>query len=162
MITSQETEPAAGWNYAFLKNAVSDGAAAGRRIIDCYFDALSDSQDPLTMACVDLSRIDRVMAEMDQFFPPINEKISEKHFTELSRVRASSSGFGKSVRVVGADGYDLVDLADLISRYGGENSPVMEALREAVAYTRSKNTESGGLSVYQRKARRDHRVRMKT
>ena len=148
MIASQETEPAAGWNYAFLKDAGRDGAATGRRIIDCYFDALSDSQDPLTMACIDLSKIDQVIAELDAFFPPINESVSDVHFTELSRIRAASSGFGKSVRAVGADGYDLVDLSDLIVRYGGEDSPVMQALLDAVTYSRSKNTESGGLSVY--------------
>lgn len=148
MIASQETEPAAGWNYAFLKDAGRDGADTGRRIIDCFFDSLADSQDPLTMACINLSQIDHVMAEMDRFFPQINENVSETHFTELSRIRASSSGFGKSVKAVGIDGYDLIDLKDLVTRYGGEDAPVMGAIQEAVVYSRSKNTESGGLSVY--------------
>ena len=100
------------------------------------------------MACVDLSKIDRVVTEMDTFFPPINESVSEAQFAKLSRIRAASSGFGKSVRAVGVDGYDLVDLTDLITRYGGEESPVMAALGDAVIYSRSKNTKSGGLSVY--------------
>ena len=38
MIASQETEPAPGWNYAFLKGLESDASAAdtGRRIVDAY------------------------------------------------------------------------------------------------------------------------------
>ena len=43
MIASQETEPAKGWNYAFLAGLGGDrsGADTGRRVVDAYFDALA-------------------------------------------------------------------------------------------------------------------------
>ena len=41
MIASQETEPADGWNYTFLKGIENDadGAETGKRIVDAYFSA---------------------------------------------------------------------------------------------------------------------------
>lgn len=148
MIASEETEPAAGWNYAFLKDANGDGAATGRRIVDCYFDALTDSRDPLTMACIDLGAVGDVVSAMDTFFPPIDESISAEHFADFSRIRSASSGFGKGNRAVGEEGYDLVDLADLAVRYGGENSDLTRALEKAVVYVRSDSGTACGLSVY--------------
>ena len=148
MIASEETEPAAGWNYAFLKDANGDGAATGRRIVDCYFDALADSKDPLTMACIDLGAIGEVVSAMDSFFPLIDENIRESRFADLSRIRNASSSFGKGIRAIGEEGYDLVDLTDLAVRYGGENSSLILALEKAVVYARSDSGKACSLSVY--------------
>ncbi len=148
MIASEETEPAAGWNYAFLRDADGDGAATGRRIVDSYFEALADSRDPLTLSCIDLSAIGNVIAAMESFFQPIDEGINEEQFADISRIRSASSGFGKGVRAVGEEGYDLVDLADLAARYGGEGSELDIALKKAVVYVRSDSGKAGGLSVY--------------
>ena len=64
MIASQETEPAWGWNYAFLREIATDtdGAATGRRIVDAYFEGQQDSGEILTMACVDLRRVQKTIA----------------------------------------------------------------------------------------------------
>ena len=148
MIASQETEPAKGWNYAFLKEASGDGAATGRIIVDSYFDGLKGSSDSLTMACIDLAKMDLLIQQMDSYFSEIDSRTDQDHFEELSRVRYSSIGFGKAVRAVGVEGYDLVDLADLIARYGGNNTAVSRALQEAIVYVRSDNGSACGLSVY--------------
>ena len=148
MIASQETEPAQGWNYAFLKDADGNGAETGRRIVDSYFDALSDSRDPLTMACIDLSRVGAVIDGMEEFFPAVDESVSEDHFAELSLIRSASAGFGQGVRAVGEEGYDLVDLSDLTERFGGADSALGKALLDAVVYVRSDDGKAGGLSVY--------------
>jgi len=148
MIASQETEPAKGWNYAFLKEASGDGAATGRIIVDSYFDGLKGSSDPLTMACIDLARIDPLIQQMDSYFSELDSKMDRDHFEELSRIRYASTGFGKAVRAVGTEGYDLVDLADLIARYGGNNAAVSQSLQETVVYVRSDNGGACGLSVY--------------
>ena len=119
MIASQETEPARGWNYAFLKGIESDasGAETGKRIIDCFFEDLKDSGDVLTLSCIDLSAIRDVVDCMDDFFQPISQQLDKEKFAGLSGLRMASTGFGRSVRGP-QDSYDLVDLKDLVTRYG--------------------------------------------
>ena len=150
MIASQETEPAKGWNYAFLRGieADADGSETGRRIVDAYFEALTDCADVLTLACVDLSGMERLTGAMDAFFTPMGEAMDSEAFIRLSGLRMASTGFGKAVRGMGEDGYDLVDLRDLTEKYGGAGSELEAALDEAVVYCRSSRAEAGGLSVY--------------
>ena len=150
MIGSQETEPASGWNYAFLKGLEQDrnGAETGQRVVDSYFDSLRDSRDLLTMACVDLGKIDALLESMDAFFNPLGSTISDKTFSDVSGVRKASTGFGQAVRAVGEDGYDLVDLGDLISRFGKEDVELRQALQDTVVVSRSNREGAGGLSVY--------------
>ena len=166
MIASQETEPARGWNYAFLKGIESDGSGAetGRRIIDCFFEDLEDSGDILTLSCVDLSAVREVVDCMDGFFMPISQQLDEEKFAGLSGLRMASTGFGRSVRGP-QDSYDLVDLKDLVTRYEtmpeggvseendeeqdhGRGGALLSAISGAVVCSRSTEESVGGLSVY--------------
>ena len=150
MIASQETEPAAGWDYRFLREAGkdSDGAETGRRIVDAYFESQEGSRDLLTMACVDLSRIGDLSRSLDRFFEPASRKVTADSFAVFSRFRKEASGFGQVVRAAGERGYDLVDLGDLLSGWGEEAAPAKEALDAAVVYVRSSGEAVSGLSVY--------------
>lgn len=150
MIASQETEPASGWSYAFLSGlgADEDGAATGRRVIDGYFESLAGSRDVLTMACVDLTRISEATDELDAFFDPLSQTLTAGDFARISGLRMSVVGFGKGLRAANVNDYDLVDLMDLISRYGDEDAPALKALRDAVVYSRSTEEGASGLSVY--------------
>ncbi len=150
MIASQETEPASGWDYSFLREIAQDedGAATGRRIIDGYFQSLEGSGDILTMACVDLNKIGAVTEQMDLFFEPIGEQLNRESFALLSGLRMATVSFGKSVRGIGSEGYDLVDLKDLITHYGRDSEGIRKALEEAIVYSRSNEKGVNGLSVY--------------
>ena len=150
MIASQEMEPTKGWNYAFLTGIEKDasGAETGKRIVDCFFDALSDSNDILTLSCIDLSQMNEVVSRMDEFFHPILADLSAEDFAFFSNIRKSSTGFGKAVLETGASSYDLVDLKDLISHYGGASSVLEDVLSRAVVYNRFSEEGAGGLSVY--------------
>ena len=150
MIASQETEPAKGWNYAFLAGLGGDrsGADTGRRVVDAYFDALEGSGDKLTMACTDLSRMDEVVSAMNDFFDPLGSALDADTFASLSNLRLASSGFGEAVRGIGAEGYDLVDLADLVEHYPQKGEALRQALTDAVVYSRASEQGAGGLSVY--------------
>ena len=148
MIASQETEPAAGWNYTFLKDADGDGKRTGRLIVDSYFDGQEGSGDTLTMACIDLSQIGAVVSGMDDFFGSADTFVSTDTFADLSRLRHDSQGFGNAVRALGSEDYDLVDLEDLVSRYGKDHSVLQAAIKNAVVYTRSSDEKACGLSVY--------------
>ncbi len=150
MIASQETEPATGWDYAFLSGMAGDagGAASGKRIVDAYFESLAGSKDILTMACVDLDKLRDALPLLGDFFAPIGERLTPDVFTRLSGLRMASVSFGKGMHGVGAGGYDLVDLGSLMSHYGGDRSGAADALKAAVVYSRSSEEGATGLSVY--------------
>ena len=150
MIASQETEPAKGWNYAFLSRIENDisGAETGRRIVDCFFDALSDSKDILTLSCIDLSRMEELVSLMDDYFAAVRKDLNAEDFALFSNIRKISTGFGKAVRGAGDSSYDLVDLKDLISHYDQDSSELAAALSDAVVCSRSSEEGAGGLSVY--------------
>ena len=152
MIASQETEPAFGWNYAFLNGIEQDesGAETGRRIVDSYFEQSAGQAASQTLTCVDLSGIESIREEMDRFFSPIGQEVSPDSFSRLADLRLSVAGFGKAGGDSQSHGYDLVDLQDLVSRYSRNTSGdrVLEAVRDAIVYTRSNVDGSTGLSIY--------------
>ena len=152
MIASQETEPADGWDYAFLKGIEddADGAATGRRIVDGYFESQGPDAQGLTLSCLDLSRIDALAGAMNRFFAPIGRSMDKDQFARLSTLRTQSASFGRVVRGLTADGYDLVDLGDLISHYSalGDYYALRAALDNAVTYRRPNDAAVSGLSVY--------------
>lgn len=120
MVASQETEPATGWNYAFLKGLESDrtGADTGRRIVDAYFEGYKEEDGGMTLACLDLSKAGALTDGMNAFFSDQSLAISWDTFSVLSKKRAGVTGFGNGVRGTLDDGYDLVDARGLISALG--------------------------------------------
>ncbi len=151
MIASQETEPAHGWNYVFLKGLENDenGGQTGRRIVDAYFEQEVDGGDTLTLSCVDLSRIGEVSRRMDPFFEQQALLVSEELFPRLSSLRMQSRGFGKADVFSESIAYDLVDLADLVTRLDAEKGgPLLQAVQSAVVCARASVDGACGLSVY--------------
>ena len=152
MIASQETEPAWGWNYGFLREIGSDadGAATGRRIVDGYFEGHEDSGEILTLSCIDLGRVQETIDALDPVFIPIEERLGPEQYLALSGLRMSTSGFGKADPGMSETGFDLVDLRDLVSRLE-ENEATEELLSlldQAVVYSRANEEGAGGLSLY--------------
>ncbi len=151
MIASQETEPATGWNYAFLNGIEgdADGAATGRRAVDSYFDVPGAGDLSLTLACVDLSRIEAVERRMDALFAGIGGMVDAKSFSGFSNHRRDAKAFGRET--TGWE-YDLVDLQDLAEQYSGADTAGVDtlaaAIRDAVVYQRSNQARANGLSVY--------------
>ena len=150
MIASQETEPSTGWDYSFLREIGNDqnGGESGRRIIDAYFRSLEASRDILTLSCVDLSRITAVTDAMNNLFYDVGNAMDPEMFRRLSGLRMETVSFGKGMKDVSADGYDLVDLSDLVHRYGESGEKLQKALQDAVVYSRSNESGVCGLSVY--------------
>ncbi len=152
MIASQETEPAYGWNYAFLSGLGEDqsGADTGRRIVDAYFEGRDDTQDVLTLACLDLSKADAVSQALDSFFGQTGT-MNHTLFNAVSGVRMNATGFGKGLRGFADDGYDLVDLTDLSQRLSllmADAAPLQQALKELVSYSRANIADASGVSIY--------------
>ena len=150
MIASQETEPASGWDYSFLREigGDADGAATGKRIVDCYFRSLEGSREILTLSCLNLDRIGEVVTGMDAFFSAAAENINEETFSRFSEIRLAAAGLGKSAGNPGGSGYDLADLTDLIGRFDVAHAELDRALEETIVYSRSSRDGIHGLSVY--------------
>ena len=153
MIASQETEPAFGWNYAFLNGIEKDesGAATGERIVDAYFAGHEDSKDVLTLCCTDLKKTAAVLDAFDPFFGPVAEGMDQQRFDLISGLRMSAVSFGEGARALGDTGYDLVDARDLVSRLPGgeaEKAEILRLLDEAVVCSRSNVEGPGGLTLY--------------
>ena len=155
MISSQAEEPHTGWNYSFLKGLAEDTDApeTGRRIIDAYFSGQEESARDLTLACIDLSAVGRVVTAMDVFYADLTSRLTPESFADISRMRLSATGFGRAGDTQpGESGYDLVDLVSLTESYAPQNpdaaEDVIRAVRNAVVFQRSNVPGTGGLSVY--------------
>ena len=149
MIASEETEPAGGWNYSFLKGLEEDPdpSVTARRIIDAYFSAGEPGED-MTLSCVDLSRMKPLGEAMDAFFGDL--EVSGGNYAWFSYAARNTRGFGKALTP--GESYDLVDLGGLVSHLEDQEpsgaARVREALSGAVVYSRSSGGEGSGLSVY--------------
>ena len=152
MIASEETEPASGWNYSFLKNIESDadGAATGERIVDAYFDGAEDSGAGMTLSCVDLSRITELEGKLGLFFTRLSRQVNEKNFSALSNRRYRTREFGKAEE--DDQHLDLVDLGDLVRNYASyaaaESGNLLDALDQFVVYSRSSIPQCNGITIY--------------
>ena len=104
-----------------------------------------------SIALIDLSKMDEVVAAMDAYFPQVSAQIDNSTFTTMSAKRRDSATFGIS-RSGGFSNYDLVDLGDLVSKtqeYApAEGAALLSALDEAILYCRSDNEGCTGLTVY--------------
>ena len=150
MIASQETEPAAGWNYRFLRGIAenTDGAAAGPAIVDAYMEANPDIPT-LTLSCTDLSRTGNLRIAVSDLFMSLRNQLDKETFSGLSNRRRDTRSFG---RITTLSDYDLADLYHLSEQYA-PNAPeraeaVQRALESAVIYNSSHQTNAHGLSIY--------------
>lgn len=153
MIASEEPEPGAGWNYAFLNGIQKDrdGAETGRRIADLFYEALREKAEngkPVTMAVIDLDRVGELASAVDRLFLVMTQELSETGYTGISRSRGSVRGIARST---GTE-YDLVDLWDLAescqSYAPGEAQALLDVLGRTVVYSVSNMDREHGLSTY--------------
>ncbi len=156
MIASEETEPGWGWNYSFVGALNKDESAeqTGKRIIEEYFAVGSQSnaaqRTNLTMACIDLSKIDDVIKAVDDFFDDI--VVNQNSFASISRVRRTLVGFGRSEDRPNND-YDLVDLGEIAQHFGpfgGDEKALRlaESVSSCVVANRAGEEACTGLSIY--------------
>ena len=165
LIASEETEPGFGWNYSFLRGAEKDrdGAEAGRRIIDSYFDWYEehDNGSKLTLSCIDLSEAEQLAEQTDRFFREVRENAFPDRKTELSKSVRRAKAFGSVDENASAEAdntnanvYDLLDLGDLITCLDDDQMAEGEALLrflddEVVVYSRNNmDLDLAGLTVY--------------
>ena len=163
MTASEELEPGDGWDYHFLSvlNGIAGGDAPGlvlgKQILESYQafneNARSATFSPdITLALVDLSKIDPLIEAVDGLAVKMEEQLSAGEFAGLSRLRRESRAFGLTAVRSRSDGYDLIDLQSLSEAMGGsspaESQSVRQALDEAVVSFVTNVEDAGGLSLY--------------
>ena len=150
LIASQETEPAAGWDYSFLEEIGSEDSAEdmGRRILEAYMRDKKET-DLLTLSLIRTRGIAGVERNADWFFGKISGEITEADFPELSRCRLNTKSFGRAA--TGSD-YDLVDLYHLtelhIEKAPEEAKWLQKALENAVVACVGNQENAHGLSIF--------------
>ncbi|MBR3236754.1 zinc-ribbon domain-containing protein [Candidatus Saccharibacteria bacterium] len=157
MIASEEVEPGNGWSYGFLnalgkENPVKDTKELGQEIIDQYIDSYKDyAYDvDLSMALIDLKKIDQLVNSMDELFSEVKDGITEQSFSQYSRLMTRDKVYGYAGR--DNRSYDLVDLVDLCEslrdEYGDKVDKIRNDFDDIVLYNKSNMDNANGLSVY--------------
>ena len=152
LIASQSTEIGTGWDYSFLSeiNPEDDGRVIGEKIVNAYCKSYVSKQDILTMSCIDLNKLSLLIGEMDAFFQPISEMLTDAQFPDLYRKCINTISFGRAESSQ-ESGLDLLDLGSLISRledYPGRGDGLREAIKNVVICNQSNMDGLCGLNVY--------------
>ena len=179
-VGSEELEPGDGWNYEFLRvldeagtysgdeNGGADGTnsgdgsfakAVGNRILTSfeeYYDGKkSETYNPdLTLACIDLGRIDAMNDAMDALAEKMADGVEGGTYISFMKDRSEIKSFGMSRDSGGAVTfhYDLVDVGNLADHMGTffpeEAAAVREALEAAVAGKYANIEDAAGMTLY--------------
>lgn len=150
LVSSEENEPGSGWDYSFLEAVKpgDDGKTIGKTVADYFANYYKKLYiDGITIAVMDLDRIDKVETEMNNLFAKLNANM-DTDFSYISRSRSSSKELGRTI-----DGsFDLIDLYDftdkLPSKYSEEKESLKSALQDAIIYFNTDINGAHGLSMY--------------
>ena len=152
MIASEETEPAHGWNYAFLKGIEedTDSSVTGTRIVDSFFEGSASSDAGLTLSCIDLEVLPETEKKMSVFFEQLSGILNEQTFSALSNSRHRTREFGRAEE--DDQQMDLVDLTDLVRHYASyapdESRDLISSIEKLIIHNRSSIPNCSGVSVY--------------
>ena len=150
MLASQETEPASGWNYYFLRDISGNDTAEsiGQKIIDYYTDDKKQT-DMLTMSMIQLNQVNHLEKTVDEFFLELSELLSRDTFSAISNSRLNTKAFGRAST---ASDYDLADLFHFSQMLAvlipDKAQKIQSALANTVVYMAGNQEESHGLSLY--------------
>lgn len=156
MIASEEFEPDIGWDYAFLRDlsAAEPPSEVGKRIADLYIAACArrDTTANYTMSCVDLSQIDMVAENLDEYMQSVT--VGPENFAAISRVRRGLLSFGRNEESPDSD-YDLIDLGGMVEglstdRNKNQQDLLEKAIRDCVvvSLTSLDDIDASGLTTY--------------
>ena len=159
LVASQENEPGCGWDYSFLKtlNQTNDAEMLARSAIDSYVRTVREmrtfSFDPdVTLACLDLGKVEKVSAAMDELFGVMSGDLGEGRYSRLARIRDNTKRYGMSGVTSKGDSLDLVDLAGIargVSQlHEREAQALLDAIEEMVVYKDGNVSDACGVSVY--------------
>jgi hypothetical protein len=163
LVASEELEPGAGWNYtpflnALVANPAADGLAAGTAIANGYAAKTDPETDTYTLSVIDLSRVDAVVAAIEDFSALAADQFSRSGraaWNQLAAVRNLADEFGANyVNRRYTNLTDLGHFAALVGEGSDVYRPSAARLQAAVAQAVRHNTKgeghaaASGLSFY--------------
>ncbi len=158
MIASQESEPGDGWEYTtFVKylsqNPACTGVDLGKTICDSYLASqASNTKGFVTLAVVDLSKIDQLMQDFYRFSQEMyTSGNDQKTLAAMSRGIQKVSNYGCNNRREGFT--NMVDLGGLVTACADiapSSDEVLATLHDAVPYQIRGiyHADATGLSTY--------------
>lgn len=146
MISSEELEPANGWNYTALGDLLgeepdADWSKIAATLCDTFSEDSSGSKysDLVTLSVVDLSEIDDVIVKFNDYARDIYEKLTDKdNLKEFEMYLEGAEHFGAYSSLGGYS--NCADLADAVSAgrgFSDKADAVLEAIEGAVVYKRN-------------------------
>lgn len=155
LIAAAESEPGDGWDYHFLNeiNKETTSVEMGIHIIDYYHNFYVENPSGIygyyytpsvTLSLIDLSKIDTLVASVNDLFGAIDPNISVSTYNTIARSASRT-------KIYGTEGYDLLDLYSLVNGFEGYQSKVGEvqnSIRSAVVYHKTNIGGCTGLSIY--------------
>lgn len=155
LIAAAEIEPGDGWDYHFLNeiNKETTSVEMGIHIIDYYHKFYVENPSGIygyyytpsvTLSLIDLSKIDTLVASVNDLFGAIEPNISVSTYNTIARSASRT-------KIYGTEGYDLLDLYSLVNGFEGYQSKVGEvqnSIRSAVVYHKTNIGGCTGLSIY--------------
>lgn len=155
LIAAAEIEPGDGWDYHFLNeiNKETTSVEMGIHIIDYYHNFYVENPSGIygyyytpsvTLSLIDLSKIDTLVASVNDLFGAIEPNISVSTYNTIARSASRT-------KIYGTEGYDLLDLYSLVNGFEGYQSKVGEvqnSIRSAVVYHKTNIGGCTGLSIY--------------
>jgi hypothetical protein len=161
MVASEELEPAHGWDYtpivqALNSGTITEGKQVGMVIADGFLNqALALQRNGATLSVIDLDVIGELLQAFENFLntPTLT---SNANFASIARNRSKSEAYGKSAKNPAAsyDGIDLEDFVRLMKQSNPELSQevnqLLYMLSQAVVYNRYDHTKpnASGLSIF--------------
>ncbi len=163
MVASQESEPANGWDYEALFEALADdtgmnGARLGKEICDSFYAACEEmgTGSTATLSVTDLSCADELREAYDNVGAEalLNACMASDYINKFGRAARAAESFEPNNP---QEGYtNMVDMADLVRKcqesgllpeYGQQ---LLDILDESVVYRVNGpyRNRSGGLSCY--------------
>ena len=100
-----------------------------------------------TYSIVDLSKIDNVNKQLDEFSKDLKTKVSSS-YQDMSRLRSNMGQYAASSNDLSYDMIDLYDLANSYSAYSKKADNLKSSIENAVIYNWTNNSYSHGISVY--------------
>lgn len=156
LVASEEVEPAHGWDYrhmlqALSKNPGMDGAALGKVIVDGYKAKAEEweTASEITLSVVQLDKLPAVLEAVNTFARQSDAEVQNPtQIINIAKSRARSEDYGDQGDGVAADMVDLYDLAKTAKPAVAEQ--LMRSIKDAVIYqvTGESKPEAQGLSIY--------------
>ncbi len=147
-----------GFSYGWLKTLDTDSTEDTlKQMVDGTYALnkeaieLKNALEINAVAAVDLSKVQAVVAGMDDFFGSVTPNTNTNGFVRVSQQRRDTKTFG-STESNGASNRDLADLGDLVTHlrdYAPEKADaLLAALNGAVVYKQAVTDDCSGLTVY--------------